>query len=331
MNTARILVIKQQGLQPFVEAEPSFAAIRAAYPGVGIDLLTSPELGRLAKGAPYFDRVLAAGPLDTRVQVKEFAGQLKRAGYEAIFDLDGTRTSLDIRGAVTGLRGPRWVGPRRVMSRGTQVRYGGTAMRRTLSDAGLDVGTRLPDLRWALSGRKDAANMQPSWFGISGAYALFILADDPTHRWPAAHYGAVAQALTEEGLLSVIIGDDSVSDFAREISHAASKKGKAAASGTVVDLTGKADLAQIAMLARNAAFFVAGASDELHLCVSVGCPGVVLLHPADVVSSESLFGRQVIKITATDMGKLSPDTALAMLRNMSLIGRRGPNLPRAQR
>ncbi len=320
MAGARILILKQEGLRQFVEAEPAFAAIRAANPGVPIDLLTSPHLGRLAKGAPYFDRVLAAGQVAGKAAQKEFLAQLKRIGYEQIYDLDGTKATLEIRNAMTGFRGPRWIGPKRVMSRPgfRAASFSGAAMRKLLSDANIAVDHRLPDLEWALSGRKDAANMQPSWFGISGPFALFIPSADQSRRWPPEHYAALTPILAEEGMTAVVVGPETLGDYGQKVVQLVSRRG-GAGPGSVVDLAGKADLAQVAMLARHAHFFVAGLSEELHLCVSVGCPGLVLLHASETADGDALFGRNVIKLTAQDVSKLSPDMAVTMLRNMGLL------------
>lgn len=328
MAGTRILVLKQEGLRQFVEAEPAFAAIRGAHPKAAIDLLTTPALGRLAKGAPYFDRVLAAGGFAGKAAHKEFIRQIKKMHYSDVYDLDGTRMSLELRTALKGFRGPRWVGPKKVMAkpgRSSLTGFGGPAMRKLLSDAEVEVVHRLPSLEWALSARQDAANMQPSWFGISGAFALFLPAADPARRWPSGHYAALAQALADEGLASVIVGGEEMTQFAVEVGRQASHHGRNAAAGMVVDLTGKADLAQVAMLAKSASFFVAGTSEELHLCVSVGCPGLLLLQAGAIAEADSLFGRNIIKMTAQDMGKLAPEAVLMMLRNMGLLaGGQGP-------
>lgn len=321
MAGARILVIKQECLREFIDAEPAFAAIRKGNPGVPIDLLTSPAFGRLAKGSPYFDRVLAAGSFEERPALKELVGQLKRIGYEQIFDLDGTKPTMDLKGAMTGFRGPRWVGPKRLMSKGSRVTpsFSSNAMRRMMADAKLPAENRLPDLRWSLNGRKDAANMQPSWFGISGPFALFLPSDDPVNRWPSMRYAEVAQSLAQMGLLSVILGGEHLHDFAQQVVQESSPQGRNAARNTVINLTGKTDLAQLAMLSKESAFFIAGSSDTMHLCLSLGCPGVVLLHNNETREAEALFGRNVIKLTSQDVASLDPDMVLSMLSNMRLI------------
>jgi ADP-heptose:LPS heptosyltransferase len=91
-------------------------------------------------------------------------------------------------------------------------------------------------------------------------------------------------------------------------------------ANALVDLTGKADLAQIAMLAKRASFFVSNTAEELHLAASVGCPGVVILHPADAAAVESLFGRRIVKLVAERIEALDPLLAADMLRSMGLIG-----------
>lgn len=324
MAGARILVIKQESLREFIEAEPAFAAVRNGNPGVPVDLLTSPSFGRLAKGSPFFDRVLAAGDFSEKTAFKDLVSQLKKIGYEQVYDLDGTRATMDLKSALTGFRGPRWVGPKRLMSKGPRIApaFSPDGMRRMMADAKLPTENRLPDLRWALNGRKDAANMKPSWFGISGPFALFLPSDDPINRWPSERYADIAQALADEGLLAVILGGAHLTEFAQKVVQQSSPQGRNAARNTVIDLTGKTDLAQLAMLAKESHFFVAGSSDTMHLCLSLGCPGVVLLHQGESREAEALFGRDVIKLTSKDVASLEPDMVLSMLSNMRLIPER---------
>lgn len=330
MSDARVLVIKQEGLRQFVEAEPAFATIRNAHRRSAIDLLTNPEFGRIAKGAPFFDRVLAGGSFAEKTALKQMVAQLKRIGYGRIYDLDGTRATMDLKGAMTGFRGPKWVGPRRIMTRQNRpgIDFPAASMRKMLADAELPVEHRLPDLSWALDARKDAANMQPSWFGLSGAYCLLLPADDSAERWPASHYAQVAQQLFEQfGLLSVIMGPETLTPFAQEVMLEVSSRSRQAGRMVVVDLTGKADLAQMAMLATNCEFFVAGLGEPLHLSVSVGAKGVVLVRDGQSADVDSLFGRAVIKLTSSDMTKLDPAMVVTMLRSMGVVGE--PVLQRA--
>lgn len=330
MAGTRILVIKQEGLRQFVEAEPAFSTIRKNHPDAPIDLLTSPLFGQLSKGAPYFDRVLAAGSFADKPAQKELAAQLKRIGYAQIYDLDGTRATLDLKGLLASRRGPKWVGPRRPILRAMSREAGGVAggvMRKLLADADLEVDDRLPDLRWALNGRKDAATMRPEWFGISGPFALILPSESPAKHWSADAYADIAKALREEGLSSVVLGGEHLAPLAAAIADKAAEKGRTVtAAPAVIDLTGKADLAQMTMLANECAFFVGELSDTLHLCLAVGVPGVVVMSTQETGDDDGLFGRNVVKVTADHLDQIRSDTVITMLRNMGLIEKSIPQL-----
>lgn len=328
----KVLVVKRDGLRAFVEAEPAFAAIRTAHPEATIDLVTSAGLQRLAKTAPYFDRVVATRPTMMPAEKKDLAGQLKRIGYGMAYDLDGTKESMDLRGMVKGFRGPQWVGPKRQLSQSRRSLapspLAGAGMRKLLRDSGLPLEERLPKLHWIGQPNNESANLDPSWFGISGPFALFIPAANEAHRWPAGHYAAVAAAMSSEGLTPVIIGGADLSPFAYDIiQHTMDLTGGQARAA--VDLTGKADAAQIAVLAAHAQFFLAGPSDELHLCAAAGTPGVILLPATEDISGDALFGREVVKLTAANMKALTPELAVMTLRNMGLLRNAGARSSKA--
>jgi ADP-heptose:LPS heptosyltransferase len=88
-----------------------------------------------------------------------------------------------------------------------------------------------------------------------------------------------------------------------------------------VDLSGKTDAAQLAVLARHARFFLAGPSEELHLVAAAGTPGLVLVPAAEDLPSDALYGRQVVKLTASSMRNVAPELAVRTLYNMGLVGR----------
>ncbi|MCQ8184532.1 glycosyltransferase family 9 protein [Parvularcula maris] len=319
-GASRILVIKRAGLRQFIEAEPVFASIREAHPRATIDLVTSASLQRLAKAAPYFDRVVATRDTMQSEERKQFAGQLKKIGYNLGYDLDGTKESGDLRSSLKGFRGPQWVGPKlsspkKLLAPGP---FAGPAVRKLLRDSGLPLEERLPSLSW-LSAQEGGANMDPSWFGISGAFALFIPSENPQHRWPAEYYGTVAASLAAEGVTPVIIGSQELSSYAYDIMQYAVEQSRAGGRAAV-DLTGKTDAAQLAVLAGHARFFLAGPSEELHLVAAAGTPGLVLLPASEDLASDALYGRQVVKLTATSMQNVAPELAVRTLLNMGLMG-----------
>ena len=324
---SRVLVIKRDGLRQFVEAEPAFAAIRASHPGATIDLLTSPGLQRLAKVAPCFDRVVATRALSQKGDRQELIGQLKRVGYGVVYDLDGTRESMDLRGALRGFRGPQWIGPSRPLSEGKRALaptpLAGPAMRKLLRTAGVQLDERLPDLTWSAHAAGSAASLDPRWFGLPDAFGLLIPAANPQHRWPAERYGELVNGLAHQGITCVIIGGPSLAGFAGEILEHASSAGDLVGRAPV-DLCGKTDAAQLAIIGQKAKFFVAGPAEELHLVTSVGLGGVVVIPPAEDISGDALFGRNIVKLTSAKLGRVESDLALQTLRNMGLFGGHEP-------
>ncbi len=321
---SRILVLKATGLSQFVEAEPAFAAIRAAHPDSLIDLLTSHDYGRLAKGATYFDRVLAAGPFKDAAARKNFLGQLRKQGYAKAYDLDGTQATSMIRKSLSGWRGAQWVGPKRIINSSSNANelipsFAGPAMRKMLADAGLEMEERMPDLSWALKGRKDAANMRPSWYGISGEFALLLPSSDEERRWPAENYAELASEMVKRGVTPVLVGNSDMKTFGNTVTQLMVQIGPKGGARALVDLTDKTDLAQLAALAREASFFFSGVTEEVYLTLSLGCPGVLLLHPDQDAEADVLFGRDVVRLTANHMTNLEPDIAIKMLVSMGVL------------
>ncbi|GGD19320.1 heptosyltransferase [Aquisalinus flavus] len=334
-KNSRILILKGTGLSQFVEAEPAFSAIRAAHAGQPVDLLTTHEFGRLAKGAPYFDRVLAVGQFKDKEAKKTFLTQLKRQGYSRIYDLDGTPISQEIRRALTGWRGAQWIGPRRVIKQtrdglSLAPSFAPSQMRSILADASIEVPQRLPDLSWALKGRKDAANMKPSWYGITGRYALLLPSRDPDQRWPAEHYAEVASELVRRGISPVLVGNADMKTFGNEVSQLMVRNGPEGGARALVDLTDKTDLAQLAALAKDAAFFVSGVTEELHLILSLGCPGVLLVSRQDYQQADILYGHRIVNLVGTEVPQIEPESAVMMLKAMGLLPR-GENTPKEAR
>jgi ADP-heptose:LPS heptosyltransferase len=304
-----ILIIKTDGLAAFVEAEPLFERIRDANPHAKISLLTTPALQRLARAAPYFDQVAAAPDFKVPEARQAFVRQLKNARFARVFDLSADEESAKLKAAL-GPFGPKWhqvdAAPRRRSKKGAAA---APDLAKFLAETAVAAPNRLPDFRWALSARKDSANMQPSWFGVSGDYGLLLPGADPERRWPASNYAALARLMSQARLMPVMAGGKELHAFGDEIAHEAPE---------IVDLCGKTDHLQLTALAQEAAFFVADYSEELQLALSVGCAGVILRKAAEAQSSPT--GRHVVTLTSpADLGEASAEFVWRTLRNMGLV------------
>lgn len=310
-RSENILIIKTDGLAAFVEAEPLFQQIRDSNPSAKISLLTTPNLQRLARAAPYFDQVAAAPDFKVPEAKQAFVRQLKNARFARILDLSADEESSRLKSAL-GPFGPKWhqidAAPKRRAKKGFAAAPP-PDLTKFLAETGIAPPNRLPDFRWALSARKDSANMQPSWFGVSGDYGLLLPGSDAERRWPAANYAALARLMAQARLMPVMAGGKDLHAFGDEIAHHAPE---------IVDLCGKTDHLQLTALAQEAAFFVADCSEELQLALSVGCAGVILRKAAEAPSAP--MGRHVVTLTSpADLGEASPEFVWRTLRNMGLV------------
>lgn len=310
-KSENILIIKTDGLAAFVAAEPAFEEIRKAYPSATISLLTEPKLVRVAKAAPYFDQVASLPDFHVAEVRKAFMRQIKNSRFKRVFDLsaddDGKRLS-----AAMGPFRPKWYSvdpsPRR-RGRKQTPESALPDFASFLEVTGLKAPARRPDFRWALDARKDSANMQPAWFGISGAFGLLLPSADPARRWPAANYAGLAKAMSKAHIMPVLAGGKELHSFGDEVAHEAPE---------IVDLAGKCDHLQLTALAQEAAFFVSDAAEEVHLVSSIGCSGVVIRKAAERGSPPE--GRHIVTLTTSDgLGEASAEFVWRTLDNMGLI------------
>jgi ADP-heptose:LPS heptosyltransferase len=319
-RSQNILVIKTDGLAAFVAAEPLYEAIRSAHPGARISLLTQNHLQRVARASPYFDQVAAMPDFRDAESKRAFVNQVRASHFSYIYDLAANEDARKLYLAL-GLFRPKWrsVAPASRSARKKGAPEEGLPNTAKFSaSVGLDAPERLPNFSWALATRRDSANMQPSWFGVSGVYGLLMPGIDESRRWPAARYAELARMMAKRGVMPVMIGPKELHAFADEVAHAAPE---------LVDITGKADHLQLVALAQTAAFFVSDASEEVHLAVSVGCAGVLIRKAGEEHLSPK--GRNVITLTTkVDMDEAKTEFVWRALENMGLIPK-GSASPRA--
>lgn len=311
-RNSNILVIKTDNLVGFVEAEPAFAAIRNAHPGARISLLTIPSLQRVARASPYFDQVAAMPNFRDADARREFVRQLKNAKFERVYDLASDDAGRRLHAALGPFR-PKWFSaapaPRRRRSHPV-VANAMPDLDKLMADAEIDQHDRLPDFTWALSARKDSANMKPSWYGISGSYGLLLPGLYPEGRWTVEGYAGLARTMAGAGYMPVLAGAKELHEFGDAIADMAPQ---------LVDLSGKTDHLQLAALAHEASFFVSDHAEEMHLAVSVGCQGVLIAAGA-ADEAEAPRGRHVVTLTSSS-GPAAVDDAFVWrtLANMGLL------------
>jgi ADP-heptose:LPS heptosyltransferase len=258
-----VLVIKLAALGDFAQAFGPFAAIRAHHPGARITLLTTRAFAPLARMAPWFDEVWEDGRPDwTDIPaVLRLARRLRVARFGRVYDLQTSARSSRYRWFAG--RRAEWSG----IAPGASHPHANPArdamhtverQREQLEMAGIRDFPE-PDLGWLDA---DVAR-----FGLPARFCLLVPGASPgrpAKRWPVERFGALAAALD---LPAVVIGGPAEAPLAAAI--------LAAAPGAM-DLTGRTGFADIAALARRAAFCLGNDTGPTHLIAACGCPTLAL-------------------------------------------------------
>lgn len=249
----------------FVQSFGPFAAIRAHHPAAEISLLTTAPFAELARGAPWFDRVV----VDSRPSWWNFSGLrgLRRElrGFDRVYDLQTSGRSS----RYFFLAGrPEWSGiapgcslPHANPARGAMHTL--ERQREQLAMAGIE-DFPAADLSWLNGGT----------FDLPDKFALLVPGAAPRRprkRWPAERFADLATLLHGRGITPVVLGTVAEARIAVTIRQKCPE---------AVDLTGRTDMRDIAGLARRAALSVGNDTGPMHLIAAVGCPCVVLFSAA---------------------------------------------------
>lgn len=268
MPPQRILVIKLSALGDFVQASGPMKAIRAAHPDATITLLTTRPYVAMGEATGWFNEVWSDGRPDWTdlPAVWRLLSRIRMARFDRVYDLQTQRRTVRYF-QLLWPNPPAWSGN----ALGAAFAYTGPerdrlhiqdSQRNQLAIAGIaDVGP--PDVSWL---KGDAAK-----FALPTPYALLApggAPHRPAKRWPAARFGVLAARLLGQGITPVVLG------------HGVEEEALAAAilagAPGAVSLVGRTSIADIASLARGAAFVVGNDTGPVHVVVATGCPAVVL-------------------------------------------------------
>jgi ADP-heptose:LPS heptosyltransferase len=301
---SRILVIKLGPVGDFVLSLGAMKKIREAHQGSHLTLLTTPQFESLARACPWFDQVEPHGEPRGLGDIWAVTGWIRKARFERVYDLTGDRRTNRFHRALQPFA-PPWSGSRGKLASKTPGRERMHLLERDadqLRAAGIwpdaPVGRGMappPDLSWVLSRSPEARPAAAR--GTSRPLALIAPggSSDPRKLWPVESYGQLAAHLRERDFDVVIIGSPEESALARAIQrHAPHAR----------DLTGRTDLAQVAVWGARAALAVGNDSGAIHLAAAAGAPTIALFSAA---SDPDLSGPRgyVAILTARSLTDLS--------------------------
>lgn len=215
---------------------------------------------------------------ETRRAISGLRHELRAAGYNAVLDLQGA-----IRSAVIARMSgcPRRIGeahprewPAQWLFTERVVTHGAHVIEQDLELASAVAGDSLSAIDPVLPVDAEAESWAAAWLAdtFSGAARPIALitpgAGWGAKRWPPERYAAVAEGLTERGMLVVVNAGPGEEAIAAAI-----------ASGGAVALT--ATLPQLIAFTRRIALCIGGDTGPLHLASALGRPVVGIYGPTD--------------------------------------------------
>lgn len=297
----RILVVKLDHLGDVILATPAFRALRDAFPGAAIDVVTRPASRVLLEGgglvddlfpydSPRFHRA-APGGADATVSATRAAllESLRGRTYDWVVELRGDEwTSLELL---------RTIRPARRFDRGT-ARTRDWVMRRAralfgrTSEARHEVESNLSILRGAVTPRDESPPLEvPPWpdarrrleqtardraptFQPDRPYVVLQLgATWEPRAWRSESFGSVAASLRAAYDAQVVVVGGA------EDAHLLERFQAGGPVRADASFFGDLSIPEVAALFRGARLFVGSDGGMAHLAAACGTPSVVLFGP----------------------------------------------------
>ena len=280
MGSPRILIIRLGSLGDVIHGIPAAAALRRTFPQARIDWLVDPRYVALLDLVDGLDRRI---PFDPRDLVRSRAGwsvigQLRRTRYDTVVDFQGLLKSA-VLARLAGAT--RTIGFERPYLREPVAALFYTAaadpgaaphvIEKTLSLL-QPLGISDRSVRFPIAiPRTSVAAAVGERFGPNGYALINPGAAWPNKRWPAAMFGAVADAIRREhGLRSVVLWGPGEASLAAAV---------AAASGGAAEPAPETTIPDIVAISHNARLMLSGDTGPLHIAGAVGTPLVALFGP----------------------------------------------------
>ena len=300
-----ILVIKLGALGDIILALGPFAAIRQHHPDAKITLLTTPAFRAFLESSGYFDEIW----MDSRpslLQVSDWLNlksRLRQGSFSRVYDMQTSDRSGWYFRLFGSQRRPEWSG----IARGCSHPHAN-------SDRDYMHSIERQDEQLAMAGIPSVPSADLSWvtadtgrFGLEKRFVLLVPGGAPhrlAKRWPAERYAELAQTLAGLGIQPVILGSSAEAPLAREIMSTCS---------SAKNLCGQTDLADIAVLAREAAGAVGNDTGPIHMIAATGCPTVVLFSAVSDPSITAPRGTVVEVLRRDNLADLSVESVAAAL------------------
>jgi len=306
-KNSHILVIKLGALGDFIQALGPMKAIRGHHLEARITLLTTHGFKNFAEQSGYFDQII----IDTRpkfYQILSWINLRKKLNLEKftrVYDLqnnDRTQIYFNLFSPK-----PEWVGVAKGAShRNTSPeRTNGLAFNghvQTLQKAGIE-NIEIDQLDWI------KGNL--AQFNLPTSFALIVPGSAPSRpekRWSVENYINICQNIIQQGITPVILGTSDERNVTDSIKKSCPDS---------INLGGKTNLFDIAVLAQNAKFSVGNDTGPMHMIAPTGCKTIVLFSEHSNPKRHAPLGENVVTIQKNDLKNLDPKDVLEKINSFS--------------
>jgi lipopolysaccharide heptosyltransferase I len=281
----RILIVKLSSFGDVVQTLPLLHVIRASFPNATIGWAVQKSFAPLIDGHPMIDKVHVL-PSKKLAPCLALGEELRETRYDIVLDAQG----LFVSGLVSYLsKAPRRIGYnwRReanqiFMTDASVIATDRVHMVEKILRLGDAIGaTRLPFI-------KDdylAAKPLPSqMIDDSRNYASLVVGASVSAKTLSPdHWARLAQKLSVQGLMPILIGGPQERAVAESIEQCAGCQ--------VVNLAGKTSFSELAGVLAYSSVVVSSDTGALHLAVAVGTPSVGLCGVTDPVRTGNSWGQ----------------------------------------
>lgn len=265
---SHVLVIRQSDLRGFVLALGALEALRRTHPRARITLGTSPEMETFARLCPFVDDVVTDLEHEDKRRRTERLRELRRIPFDIVYDLDGDARSEALLKALKPrfATAPLSSGPTASATLSGASKPGSVSEIQRLTGQLILAGVEAPDipppnLAWVRHKMGDPPRLSPTYFGISGRYALVSVTSETVGEhlhWPQASVTRLCQSLAEGGITPVLIGPREAGALAQSVEMAVRDAKNLVARADACQLIALAERASLAVGPDSAAIQIAG-------------------------------------------------------------------------
>lgn len=281
-----ILLIRLDAIGDFILWLDSAQHFRKLYPDKKIILLGNKAWTDLAKNFPYWDEVW---PLDRQkfnrnlLYRLDFLRKVREAGFDvviqptysreflcgdAIVRISGARTRVGSIGDCSNIRPlEKKISDHfytRLIPADPHLLMGLKRNAEFMCGLGISMKAGLPDLSLAIKGVKNPLD------NLSDYYVLFPGASWSGRQWPITSFAVLADKIYRRyGLIAVVCGSPAEQGLAEAlVTHI---------SIPVMNMTGKTNLVELAVIVKNASFLVGNETSAIHFAAAVSTLAFCLL------------------------------------------------------